>query len=91
MLTEAGCRIILCTPTPYNDVTPTELKKCAANVGLGACADTVRALAESRLAAARETGDTRKITWYETYLATVESREEYESELVLRTLCMVKR
>jgi len=45
MLTEAGCRIILCTPTPYNDVTPTELKKCAANVGLGACADIVRALA----------------------------------------------
>lgn len=195
MITEAGCRIILCTPTPYNDVTPAELKKCAANVGLSACADTVRALAaelgvpcvdffaeltpmlgkeyttlpdmvhptpeshhpmahiflrtlgltdaydptpflpmseeaqarydaeqhlreiyfiewnqmygertkrkmthadfralaESRLEKARQTGDERQIKWYETYLATVENREEYESELVRLTLCMVRR
>ena len=192
MLDEAGCDVILCTPTPYNDVTPSDRKKCAANEGLRACAAIVRgladdlgipcvdffaeltpmlgkeyttlpdlvhptpeshhpmaqiflrtlgwidtydptpflpmseeaqarydveqhlreihfiewnqmygertkrkmthadflSLAEKRLEKARTAGDERQIKWYETYLATVENREEYESELVWRTLRM---
>lgn len=194
MLKDAECRIILCTPTPYNDVTPSDLPRCYVNEGLAACADVVRrlagelgvpcvdffaelmpmlgreyttlpdmvhptpeshhpmaqiflralgltdaydptpflpmreeaqarydveqhlreiyfiewnqmygerkrrkmthadflALAESRLEKARAASDERQIRWYETYLATVENREEYESELVRRTLAMVR-
>ncbi len=46
------------------------------------------ALAESRLAAAREKGDEREIGWYAGYLSEVENREAYESELVRLTLTM---
>lgn len=188
----SGAELILCTPTPYNDVTPGEGSTDHVNNGLAACADFVRAyaaelgvrcidffgamrpmlvhdafhypdrvhpnphgqhimaqifmremgwidtpdyagvftmqdanrarftveqklreiyfiewnlmygerskrrlthadkiaLAESRLAAAREKGDERVIGWYAGYLAEVENREEYESELVRLTLTM---
>ena len=46
------------------------------------------ALAETRLAAAREAGDERQIGWYSNYLNIVENRTEYESELVRLTLEM---
>ncbi|MBQ8397712.1 MAG: SGNH/GDSL hydrolase family protein [Clostridia bacterium] len=46
------------------------------------------ALAEARLAAAREKGSEREIGWYAGYLAEVENKEEYESELVRLTLTM---
>ena len=47
------------------------------------------ALAESRLATAREKNDTRQIAWYSNYLNIVENRLEYESELVRLTLDML--
>ena len=37
-----GIELILCTPTPYNDVTPSNLPKCAANEGLSRCAEFIR-------------------------------------------------
>lgn len=37
-----GIDLILCTPTPYNDVTPSELPKSDVNEGLGRCADFIR-------------------------------------------------
>ena len=43
-------------------------------------------LAEQRLAAAKEAGDARQVSWYSNYLAIVENRTEYESDLVHRTL-----
>lgn len=193
MIREVGIDLILCTPTPYNDITPSDLSKCRANDGLAACAAFIRelareldvpcvdffeklypllgreyvtlpdlvhptpeshhpmaqiflselglidridptpflplrdlaqarfdaeqklreiyfiewnqmygermsrkmthadflSLAETRLAAARQKGDETKIKWYSNYLATVENREEYESELVRLTLRMV--
>ena len=46
MIREAGIDLILCTPTPYNDITPTDLPKCSANEGLGACAAFIRAFAQ---------------------------------------------
>ena len=46
------------------------------------------ALAESRLAAARETGNQREIGWYSNYLNIVENKPDYETELVRLTLTM---
>ncbi len=46
------------------------------------------ALAESRLAAAREANDQRQIGWYSNYLNIVENKLEYEEELVRRTMEM---
>lgn len=46
------------------------------------------ALAEERLSAAKETGDARQIGWYQNYLNIVENKQEYEGELVRRTLEM---
>ena len=46
MIREVGIDLILCTPTPYNDITPTALPKCSANEGLGACAAFIRAFAK---------------------------------------------
>ena len=46
MIREAGIDLILCTPTPYNDITPTDLPKCSANEGLGACAAFIRTFAK---------------------------------------------
>ena len=46
MIREAGIALILCTPTPYNDVTPSDLPKCSANDGLAACAEFIRRFAE---------------------------------------------
>lgn len=192
MIREAGIDLILCTPTPYNDVTPSDLPKSSVNEGLSACAEFIRsfseelgvpcvdffkelrpmvgkdyqtlpdlvhptpeshhpmaqifmktlgiideidmtpflpmseaaqarydaeqrlrelyfiewnqmygermkrkmthadfiALAESRLAAATEAGDERKISWYSYYLENIENKLEYEAELVRLTLNM---
>ena len=46
------------------------------------------ALAESRLAAAKEANDQRQIGWYSNYLNIVEKRTKYENELVRLTLEM---
>lgn len=46
------------------------------------------ALAEERLAAAKEAGDQRQIGWYGNYLNIVENKAEYEAELVRITLEM---
>ena len=46
------------------------------------------ALAEQRLAAAKEAGDQRQIWWYSNYLNIVENKPEYEAELVRMTLEM---
>ena len=46
------------------------------------------ALAEARLAAAREQDNANGIRWYSYYLAEVENKEVYESELVRLTLTM---
>ena len=43
-----GISVVLCTPTPYNDVTPSNHVPCSANDGLAACAEFVRALAEEK-------------------------------------------
>lgn len=45
MIREAGIDVILCTPTPYNDVTPSDLPKNRSNEGLAACAAFIRDLA----------------------------------------------
>lgn len=45
MIREVGIDLILCTPTPYNDVTPSPLPKCHVNEGLAVCANFIRALA----------------------------------------------
>ena len=42
MIRAAGIELILCTPTPYNDVTESDLPKCSVNDGLAACAEIVR-------------------------------------------------
>lgn len=42
----AGADLILCTPTPYNDVTPTDLIPCHCNDGLAACAAFIRDFAQ---------------------------------------------
>lgn len=46
------------------------------------------ALAEERLATAKEAGDQRQIGWYSNYLNIVENRLDYETELVRLTLKM---
>lgn len=48
----------------------------------------MRALAEERLAAAKETSDETKIRWYTYYLENVEHKLTYEAELVKRTMEM---
>jgi lysophospholipase L1-like esterase len=45
MIRAAGIDLILCTPTPYNDVTPSTLPKSTVNEGLSACAEFIRAYA----------------------------------------------
>lgn len=42
---EAGIDLILCTPTPYNDVTPSSLPKNTCNDGLALCAEFIRSYA----------------------------------------------
>ena len=49
------------------------------------------ALAESRLAAAREADDQRRIGWYSNYLKIVENKLDYETALVPLTLEMAHR
>ncbi len=49
------------------------------------------ALAESRLAAAREADDQRQIGWYSNYLKIVENKLDYETALVQLTLEMAHR
>ena len=49
------------------------------------------ALAEQRLAAAREKDDKTQIHWYSNYLSIVENRIEYEHEVVKRTVEMAKK
>ena len=51
----------------------------------------IRALAEERLAAAKEAGEETKIRWYTYYLENIEKLSTYEAELVKRTLEMVDR
>ena len=46
MIRRTGTELILCTPTPYNDVTPSPLPKSSVNDGLGAMAEFIRAYAE---------------------------------------------
>ena len=46
MIREAGIDLILCTPTPYTDITPSDLPKCRANDGLAACAKFIRDFAK---------------------------------------------
>lgn len=46
MIKEARVDLILCTPTPYNDVMPSDLPKCHANEGLAACAEFIRSFAK---------------------------------------------
>jgi len=46
MIREIGIALILCTPTPYNDVTPSDLPKCHANDGLAKCAEFIRSFAK---------------------------------------------
>ena len=42
MIRAAGIGLVLCTPTPYNDVTESDLPKSSVNDGLAACAEIVR-------------------------------------------------
>ena len=46
------------------------------------------ALAEQRLAAAKEADNQREIWWYSNYLNIVENKADYEKELVRITLEM---
>ncbi|MBQ9099727.1 MAG: hypothetical protein IJY50_09910 [Clostridia bacterium] len=46
MLDKAGCKTILCTPTPCDDVTPNPTVVNDCNIGLAKCADIVRGLAK---------------------------------------------
>lgn len=48
------------------------------------------ALAEQRLAAARESGNEMQIRWYSNYLNIVENRLEYENDVVKHTVEMSK-
>ena len=45
MIREAGADVILCTPTPCNDVSPSPLPKNNTNDGLALCAQFIRELA----------------------------------------------
>ncbi len=49
------------------------------------------ALAEARLAAARECDNKMQIYWYSNYLSLVNDKEAFESELVRRTVEMAKK
>lgn len=49
------------------------------------------ALAEQRLAAARENGNEMQIRWYSNYLSIVGNRQRYEDELVRRTVEMASQ